>query len=145
MTRFAGLPFVVIDDGTLPADTVPRLLPFATSVAVISSTPTSDLADQFVEAGVPATVHARGGALLHHAAVQSVRRRGTVRILRDGRPAGRMPRTHRMTPRHRKPPNRRIPQRRPTPPPTRSTQQANPTPAIPAASAMPSNSPRRTR
>jgi hypothetical protein len=72
MTRFAGLPFVVIDDGTLPADTVPRLLPFATSVAVIAPTSDSDLAAQFVEAGIPATVHAHGGALLRQAAAHSV-------------------------------------------------------------------------
>src|SRR5215203_5307752 len=72
MTRFAGLPFVVIDDGTLPADTVPRLLPFATSVAVISADAASPVAEQFLEAGVPAIVHARGGALLSHAAAHSV-------------------------------------------------------------------------
>lgn len=88
MARFAGLPFVVIDDGTLPADTVPRLLPFATSVAVISAARTSDVAERFAEAGVPTTVHARTGELLRHAASHAVHtarhRAGPSRAEDDG-------------------------------------------------------------
>ena len=86
MTRFAGLPFVVIDDGTLPADTVPRLLPFATSVAVIAPTSDGDLAGRFIEAGIPATVHVRGGALLRHAAAHSAE--AARRRVRHGRGSG---------------------------------------------------------